>query len=75
MYSINTGVDLRWHKRDEYAELSTEQKHKLYEWKKSKYGKLFINNSRKKYNTSKMRHSGHTTRKSLQKQLVHLKWN
>ena len=22
--SIKTGVDLRWHKRDEYAEISTE---------------------------------------------------
>ena len=26
-YSSNIGVYLRWHKRDEYAELSPEQKH------------------------------------------------
>ena len=25
--SSKTGVDIRWHKRDEYAEISPEQKH------------------------------------------------
>ena len=70
--SSKTDVDLRWHKRDEYAELSPEQKHELYEWKKSKDGKAFINQSRRKYNTSKTKHSGHTTRKYLQEKISEL---
>ena len=32
--SSKTGVILRWHKRNEYSELSPEKKHKLYEWQK-----------------------------------------
>ena len=44
-YYSKTDVDIRWHKRDEYAELSPDQKHGLYEWQKSKYGKAFINQS------------------------------
>ena len=67
--SSKTGVYLCWNKRDEYAEISPEQKHKLYEWQKSKYGKAFINQSWNKYNTSKTRDSGHTTRKSLQENI------
>ena len=31
-----TGVDLHWHNRDGYAELSPEQNHELYEWQKVK---------------------------------------
>ena len=30
-----TGVDLRWHTRSEYAQLSQEQKQELYEWQQS----------------------------------------
>ena len=64
--SSKTGIYIRCHKRDEYAEISSEQKHKLYEWKKSKDGKEFINQYRKKYNNSKTRHSSNTTYKYLQ---------
>ena len=67
--SIKTVVDLRWHKRDEYTELSSEQKHKLYDWQKSKDGKASINQSRKKKNASKMRHSSDTSRKYLQSKI------
>ena len=64
--SSKTNIDLRWHKRDEYDELSSENMQELYEWQKSKYGKVSINNSRNKYNASTTIYSGHTTRKFLQ---------
>ena len=67
--SSKTRVDLHWHKRDECDELPPEKNHELYEWKKLKYGKSFINQYWKKYNTSKTRHSGNKTRKYLQTQI------
>ena len=70
--SSKTGIDLRWHNCDEYTELSDEQKHELYEWQKSKYGKSSNNQSQQKYKTSKTRYSGHTTRKYLQAKIIAL---
>ena len=64
--SSKTDVDLLRHKRDEYAEISTEKKHELYERKKPKDDKSSINHSQKEKNASKTRHSGHTTHKHLQ---------
>ena len=63
--SSSTGIYIRWHKHDEFAEMSPDQKHELYEWQKSKDGKASINPYQKKSNASKTRHSDHTTRKSL----------
>ena len=38
----NTGVDLRWHTLDEYAELNKDQRSELYQWQKTKDGKATI---------------------------------
>ena len=35
----NTGVDLRWHKPEEYKKLSKPQRIELYEWQRSKEGR------------------------------------
>ena len=34
-----TGVDLRWHTKKEYAQLTKEQKDELYQWQQTKQGK------------------------------------
>ena len=34
-----TGVDLRWHKREDYSKLNIEQRKELYVWQQTKEGK------------------------------------
>ena len=45
-HNSETGVDLRWHTKKEYAQLSSEQKKELYEWQQTKDGKSVMNKSR-----------------------------
>ena len=42
-----TGVDLRWHTREEYSKLTKEQKAELYQWQQTKNGKEAMDKSRK----------------------------
>lgn len=50
-----TGVDLRWYKASEYANLKDEQKKELQAWQKSTEGKKAIAKSRKAYFDAKKR--------------------
>lgn len=43
-----TGVDLRWHTKKEYAQLSKEQKDELYQWQQTKQGKKAKADAKKK---------------------------
>ena len=52
--STRTGVDLRWHKPEEYAKLSREQRKELHAWQISKKGKAAIKKEREKYLKTKL---------------------
>jgi hypothetical protein len=43
-----TGVNLRWHKPDEYQHLTKEQRCELYEWQRSKEGKQITQKQKQK---------------------------
>ena len=42
-----TGVDLRWHTKDEYSRLTKEQKSELYQWQQTKNGKEAMDKSKR----------------------------
>ena len=48
----DTGVDLRWHSRKEFASLSDAQKDELTAWQRTAEGKRLMKNERKGTNTS-----------------------
>ena len=43
-----TGVDLRWHTKEEYSKLNSEQRQELYKWQQTKDGKAAIEKSKRK---------------------------
>ena len=45
--STKTGVDLRWHKPEEYKKLTKEQRSELYTWQNTKEGKEIISKQKK----------------------------
>jgi hypothetical protein len=56
-----TGVDLRWHKYDEYKKLNKEQRAELYEWQRSKEGSAITQKQKSA--------SGHKSKPSTAKKL------
>ena len=50
-----TGVDLRWHKAEEYKKLNRAQRIELYEWQTSKEGKPTVSSQRKELRKGKPR--------------------
>ena len=59
--SSATGVDLRWHTKEEYSKLSKAQRQELYQWQQSKDGK--------EAKEKALKNSKKPTRKQLQAQL------
>ena len=45
-----TGVDLRWHTKEEYSKLTKEQRAELYQWQQTKNGKEAMDKSRRNQN-------------------------
>ena len=68
-----TGVDLRWHTRKEFGELTSEQKDELIAWQKTKEGKKLVKEQRSDPQDNKRKSSGSagpsekTWRKKLKK--------
>jgi len=69
-----TGVDLRWHTKEEYSKLNKDQRAELYQWQQTKSGKDAIAKSRKNANrkgTTKKQLQAHV--QALERQLEDLK--
>ena len=63
-----TGVDFRWHTREEYAKLSKEQRSELYNWQKSAQGKATMKATRK----STFSNNGNMDKKQLRSKVASL---
>ena len=64
----SSGVDLRWHPKQDFNNLSNDQKDELVEWMKINDGKKVINKSREAFLSNKKRnHNGDYNKKSSAK--------